>query len=93
MSTNHGPAMTCEELLKSLNEYVDDEAVLTVCREFAEHLAGCNPCRVVVDTIRNTIHLYKADEPYPMPPEFAARLRDALRAKWREKFPSPTCEG
>jgi hypothetical protein len=27
--------MTCEELLKALNEYVDDEAALAVCREFA----------------------------------------------------------
>ena len=58
-----------------------------MCREFAEHLAGCNPCQVVVDNIRNTIRLYKAGEPYPMPPAFQARLRDALRAKWEEAFP------
>ena len=31
-------AMTCEELLKALNEYVDDEAALAVCREFAGSL-------------------------------------------------------
>ena len=79
--------MTCEELLKALNDYVDDETVLAVCREFADHLAGCNPCRVVVDNIRNTIRLYKAGEPYPMPPAFQARLRDALRAKWGQAFP------
>lgn len=79
--------MTCEELLKALNDYVDDETVLAVCREFAAHLAGCNPCQVVVDNIRNTIRLYKAGEPYPMPPEFRARMRDALRARWAEQFP------
>ena len=79
--------MTCDELLKALNDYVDDEAVLAVCREFADHLAGCNPCQVVVDNIRNTIRLYKAGQPYPMPPEFQARLRDALRAKWEQAFP------
>ena len=79
--------MTCEELLKALNDYVDDETILAVCREFAAHLAGCNPCQVVVDNIRNTIRLYKAGEPYPTPPEFQARLRDALRAKWAEAFP------
>jgi RNA polymerase sigma factor (sigma-70 family) len=43
--------MTCEELLKALNEYVDEEAALAVCQEFAEHLAGCNPCQVVVGTL------------------------------------------
>ncbi len=80
--------MTCEELLKALNDYVDDETVLAVCREFAHHLAGCNPCQVVVDNIRNTIRLYQAGEPYPMPPEFQGRLREALRTKWREAFPA-----
>jgi hypothetical protein len=79
--------MTCEELLKALNDYVEDETVLAVCREFAAHLAGCNPCQIVVDNIRNTIRLYKSGRPYPMPPEFQARLRDALRAKWEQTFP------
>ena len=78
--------MTCEELLKALNEYVDDEAALAVCREFAEHLAGCNPCQVVVDNIRQSIALYKAGEPYPMPPEFEARLRNSLQERWQQKF-------
>lgn len=87
MSEPTPPTLTCEELLKALNDYVDDETVLAVCREFADHLAGCNPCQVVVDNIRNTIRLFKAGEPYPMPPAFQARLRDALRAKWAEAFP------
>lgn len=87
MSDPNSPTLTCEELLKALNDYVDDATVLAVCKEFAAHLAGCNPCQVVVDNIRNTIRLYKAGEPYPMPPAFSARMRDALRAKWREAFP------
>ena len=60
------PGMTCEELLKALNDYVDDETVLAVCREFADHLAGCNPCQVVVDNIRSTIRLYKAAADYAL---------------------------
>lgn len=87
MSEPTGPAMSCEELLKALNEYVDDETVAAVCREFGEHLAGCNPCQVVVDNIRKTIRLYKSGEPYPIPPECAARIGDALRAKWAAAFP------
>ena len=83
------PAMSCEELLKALNDYVDDETVVAVCREFAEHLAGCNPCQVVVDNIRKTIRLYKDGEPYPIPPQCAARINDALRAKWAATFPAP----
>jgi hypothetical protein len=84
------PVMSCEELLKALNDYVDDETVVAVCREFAEHLAGCNPCQVVVDNIRKTIRLYKNGEPFPIPPECADRLRAALEAKWRDSFPAPS---
>ncbi len=82
--------MTCEELLKALNDYVDDETMVAVCQEFAAHLAGCNPCQVVVDNIRKTIRLYKDGEPYPMPPAFAAGMRDALREKWKAVYPQST---
>lgn len=79
--------MTCEELLKALNDYIDDESVLAICQDFAEHLVGCNPCQVVVDNIRKTIQLYKASEPYPMPSEFQAQFQQALREQWKKKFP------
>lgn len=82
--------MTCEELLQALNQYIDDrDLTLPHCEDFAKHLAGCNPCQVVVDNIRNTITLYKAGAPYPMPSEFQDRLRSALQKKWQEKFGTP----
>lgn len=80
--------MKCDELLKALNDYVDGHVDPAICDQFEEHLAGCNPCQVVVDNIRQSITLYKAGEPYPMPPEFHDRLRETLRARWREKFGS-----
>lgn len=80
--------MTCEELLQALNEYVDGTLDLGVCRDFAQHLADCNPCQVVVDNIRQTITLYKAGEPYPLPPAFEQRLRQTLRERWQAKYPS-----
>ena len=68
------------------NDYVDGAVDPAICEEFEEHLAGCNPCQVVVDNIRKTISLFKAGQPYPMPPEFHDRLHQALRARWKEKF-------
>jgi hypothetical protein len=81
--------MTCEELLKALNEYVDGTLDLTLpeCRQFADHLAGCNPCQVVVDNIRQTISLYRAGQPYALPPEFQARLHQSLHERWKARFP------
>ena len=64
--------MKCAELLASLNEYVDGTVDPAICEEFEKHMAGCNPCQVVVDNIRKTITLYKEGRPYAiagrMPP-------------------------
>ncbi len=81
--------MTCDQLLQAINEYVDGtlDMVLPECQEFAEHLAGCNPCQVVIDNIRKTIALYKAGEPYPLPQEFQTRLSQTLRERWQARFP------
>ena len=80
--------MTCEELLKALNDYVDGAELTEICEEFSQHLAGCNPCQVVVDNIRQTISLYQAGQPYEMPKSFSDRLQKKLRSHWEEKFGS-----
>ena len=79
--------MKCEELLLVLNEYVDGTLDPGVCAEFSSHLAGCNPCKVVVDNIRHTIQLFKDGRPYAMPEAFRSRLRDALAARWKPAVP------
>lgn len=58
-----------------------------MCERFEAHLAGCNPCQIVVDNIRQTITLYKAGEPFELPAEFRNELRLSLRDKWKQKFP------
>ena len=88
--------MTCEELLKALNEYVDGAQLTEICEEFSQHLAGCNPCQVVVDNIRQTISLYRDGQPYEIPKNFEQRLQQSLKSKWEEKFGSlvkPTANG
>lgn len=80
--------MKCEELLKALNDYVDGQVDPAICEEFENHLAGCNPCQIVIDNIRNTISLYRSGQPYEMPPEFQDRLRNHLQEKWSSVFGS-----
>ena len=81
--------MKCEELLKLLNEYVDGTVDPAMCEEFEKHMAGCNPCQVVVDNIRQTITLYKEGRPYPLPAAFEKRLHQALRQRWSERHLTP----
>jgi hypothetical protein len=76
--------MKCEELLQFLNEYVDGTVEPSICAEFEKHMAGCNPCQVVVDNIRKTITLYKEGKPCELPLEFRQRLHTVLRSRWKE---------
>lgn len=77
--------MKCEELLALLNDYVDGTIDPGICEQFEKHMAGCNPCQVVIDNIRQTITLYRNDQPYELPIEFRERLHAALRLRWKEK--------
>ena len=76
--------MKCAELLAALNEYVDGTVDPGICEEFEKHMAGCNPCQVVVDNIRQTITLYKEGKPVELPVDFRRRLHTALRQRWNE---------
>jgi RNA polymerase sigma-70 factor (ECF subfamily) len=75
--------MKCEELLAALNQYVDGELDPGICDPFQEHLKGCNPCQIVVDNIRQTITLYKAEEQFELPSALHQRLSHALRERWK----------
>lgn len=77
--------MKCEDMLKLLGDYVDGEIDPAVCREFEQHLEGCNPCKIVIDTVRKTVTLYKGTEVYELPVELRERLHRTLRERWQEK--------
>ena len=69
---------TCQHLLDDLSDYLDGEAVAEVCAEIERHLAGCVDCRVMVDTLRKTVAVYR-DLPQPeLPAEARRRLYTSL---------------
>lgn len=65
----------CEQLLGSLSEYIDGELAPGLCQELEKHLAGCDNCRVVLNTTRRTIDLVHAPAENPgMPDDVRERL-------------------
>ena len=62
----HGPG--CQELLGDLSAYLDGELSPALCAEIEQHMAECENCRVVVDTMRKTVDLYRT-MPQPGLPE------------------------
>lgn len=68
----------CRHMLGDLSDYLDGEASEEICAEIERHMAGCDDCRVVVDTLRKTVLLYR-DLPQPAISQSARqRLYQAL---------------
>ena len=65
---------SCESLLESLSDYVDGTAQEEICRELERHLADCENCRVVVDTLKKTVYLYHEETNVGLPVDVRERL-------------------
>ncbi len=76
----HSDNTTCKDLLGSLSAYVDGELGEELCHAIEEHMAGCEHCRVVVDTLSKTIYLYRtAGAETAVPDEVKDRLFHTLK--------------
>lgn len=65
----------CEALLGSLSEYIDGDLSPELCQELEKHLAGCDNCRVVLNTTLRTIDLVHAPVEKPdLPDDVRERL-------------------
>jgi predicted anti-sigma-YlaC factor YlaD len=81
--------MKCQELLGALNEYIDGETQSALCRALQEHLVECDPCRIVIDNIRQTIMLYRSGEQMSLPLGLHARLCLLMRERWSKRSFAP----
>jgi anti-sigma factor RsiW len=68
----------CRHLLGDLSDYVDGEASAELCAEIERHLGDCDNCRVVIDTLRQTVRLYRALPGPALPAAARERLYRSL---------------
>lgn len=68
----------CQELLGPLSEYISGDAAESLCVQINAHLAECENCRVVLNTVRRTILLYRATASTELPGEVGDRLYRVL---------------
>lgn len=68
----------CRELLGDLSLYIDGEAEQALCDEIETHMAECENCRIMVDTLRKTVTLYRAVPAEPLPDDVEKRLYKRL---------------
>lgn len=69
----------CSELLPELADFIDGEASREICAEIEKHMADCPDCRIVIDTLKKTIHLYRQRETQvTLPTNMRERLLTSL---------------
>jgi hypothetical protein len=64
----------CKSLLGALSDYIEGTAQEELCREIERHLAGCDNCRIVVDTLKKTVYLYQSSTDISLPQAVRERL-------------------
>jgi predicted anti-sigma-YlaC factor YlaD len=74
MGANTMDINNCRGMLGELSDYLDRTLSDDFCQEIEEHMARCEDCRIVVDTLQKTILLYQQ---LPQP-EISYEARDRL---------------
>jgi anti-sigma factor RsiW len=68
----------CRHYLENLSEYVDGTLSRELCREIEVHMAECENCRIVVDTLSKTVVLYQRVPAPELPGAAKERLYKVL---------------
>jgi len=76
----------CKDLLGALSEYLDGNEQAQMCSELRRHMATCEKCRVVVNSARRTIELYREnDQVAEIPVDVQTRLHGTLQEAWKAR--------
>jgi anti-sigma factor RsiW len=71
----------CTEFLKELTEYLDGTADAALREELDEHMHWCHECKVVLNTTKKTIEIYRDNKLYELPERLRVRLHEAILSK------------
>lgn len=74
MSDHAHDHTTCHDLLGNLSDYIDGDLDSALCVEIETHMADCENCQIVVDTLRKTVLLYRDLPAEPLPAGAEERL-------------------
>lgn len=71
--------MLCKDMSAALSDYLDGELDEQLCAEIERHMAECGNCRIMVDTLRKTIVLYRTHGHEEVPSDAKQRLYAVLQ--------------
>ena len=78
----------CHDYIQGLNEYLDGEVSPELCDEIEKHIGECENCRIMVDTLKQTVTLCREGKEEKLPKELELKLNNILKEHWDKKFSS-----
>jgi len=76
----------CPDYINELNDYLDGLVSPEMCAEIEAHLGTCRNCRIMVDTLEQTVRLCREGREEALPPQLEKKLTELLKKRWDEKF-------
>jgi anti-sigma factor RsiW len=73
--------ITCKAFVAGVGDYLDGALDTGIRAGFDRHAADCPRCRIVAETTRKTVELYKRFHLCEVPPALEARVLAAIRAR------------
>ncbi len=76
----------CPDYISDLNDYLDGGVSPELCAEIEAHVGQCDKCRIMVDTLRQTVKLCREGQQEDLPATLETKLKGLLKARWEQKF-------
>lgn len=76
----------CHKYIEDLNGFLDGDLGDDLCAEIQAHIGQCDNCRIMVDTMRQTVALCREGRREKLPKALEEKLNAKLRERWTEKF-------
>ena len=79
-------AKPCPDYISDLNDYLDGGVSPELCEEIQAHIGRCENCRIMVDTLQQTVKLCREGKEEALPEALENRLNSLLKERWDSKF-------
>lgn len=76
----------CDKRIQEIADYIDGELDSEVCEKLEKHLDECENCRLMVDSMKQTVQLCRDGHCEDLPEDIAEKLNESIRKRWEKKF-------
>jgi heterodisulfide reductase subunit B len=81
--------MNCEELVRYLSDYIDNDLDEDLSAEAQEHLSTCHNCHIVFDTTQKTIVLSRMQSRHGIPAQRREQLYTLIASAFARRNDEP----